>query len=277
MDDLVWEERPVLLRPAAVIAFEGWGDAGGSASGAAEVLLDQLAGFRFARIESERFFDFQATRPLIELDETGTRSIDWPDTEFHAVSTADRDLVVITGVEPHAMWKTYCSGVVEVLRALGVEEVVTLGAFIGEVPHSLPVPLIGVSNQPDLLDEHNLLASGYEGPTGIIGVLNSLLAEEGFTVLSVWAAVPHYLTSQDYPPGALALLDKVLDFVGVGLDRSDLVEAAQDFKREVDEAIDDPEMRSYVSELETQALVEEGGNDPGEQLLDEIERFLRDS
>lgn len=277
MEDLVWEERPVLLRPAAVIAFEGWGDAGGSASGAADVLLDQLAGFRFACLESERFFDFQATRPLVELDETGTRSIDWPDTEFHAVSTADRDLVIVTGVEPHAMWKTYCAAVAEVLKALGVEEVVTLGAFIGEVPHSLPVPLIGVSNRPELLEEHHLLASGYEGPTGIIGVLNSYLAGEGFTVLSVWAAVPHYLTSQEYPPGALALLDKVLDVVGVGLDRSELVEAAQEFRREVDEAIDDPEMRSYVSDLETQAMADESGTDPGEALLDEIERFLRDS
>lgn len=277
MEDLVWEERPVLLHPAAVIAFEGWGDAGAAASGAVDALLDQLAGFRFATIDCERFFDFQVARPLIEVDETGTRSIDWPDTEFHALSAADRDLVIVTGIEPHAMWKSYCAGVIEVLKEMNVELVVTLGAFIGEVAHSLPVPLIGVSNDPQLLEDHRLMASGYEGPTGIVGVLNDALASAGFKTVSVWAAVPHYLSSQEYPPGALALLEKTIEIVGIGLDKSDLTTAAEEFRREVDDAIDDPEMRSYVSELETQALAEETGPDPGDRLVDEIERFLRDS
>ncbi len=277
MEDVVWEERPVLLDPVAVIAYEGWGDAGESASGAAGSLLDQLAGFRFATIDPERYFDFQVARPLVELDETGTRNIEWPDTEFHAVSASSRDLVVVTGMEPHTMWKTYTAQVIAVLRELGVSEVLTMGAFIGEVAHSVPVPLVGVSNEPEMIETHNLIASGYEGPTGIIGVLNAALAADGFTVLSVWAAVPHYLTSQEYPPGALALFDKIVEFTGIDVDRSELALAADDFKREVDEAIDDPEMRSYVADLESQALADDSGADPGERLLDEIERFLRDS
>lgn len=277
MDDLVWEEQPVLLDPAAIIAFEGWGDAGGSASGVAETLMDQLAGYRFAHIDAERFFDFQVVRPIVELDEQGMREIEWPDTEFHALATTERDIVLITGVEPHARWKSYCRAVVEGLRRAGINQVVTLGAFIGEVAHSLPVPLIGVTNQPELLDRYQLLASGYEGPTGIIGVLNVALAEAGFSVISVWAAVPHYLTSQEYPPGALALLDKTADILGLALDRSELVQMAESFRAEVDEAISDPEMRSYVSDLEIQGLADETGTGPAERLVNEIERFLRES
>lgn len=274
MQDLYWEERPVLLDPVAVIAFEGWGDAGAAASGAADVLLDQLAGFRFACIDSERFFDFQATRPMVEIDETGARSIEWPDTEFHAMSTVDRDLVVVTGLEPHTRWKTFCSYVLRVLTELGVRQVITVGAFIGEVPHSLPVPLVGVSNQPELLEAHHLMPSGYQGPTGIIGVLNTILAEAGLSVVSVWAAVPHYLTSHEYPPGSLALLDKMAEIGRFRIDRSELVQLADEFRREVDEAIDDPDMRSYVSELETQVLADE--SESSGNLLDEIERFLRE-
>lgn len=275
MSGLVWEEKPVLLDPVAVIAFEGWGDAGASASGVTDYLLDQLAGFRFAYLDSEEYFDFQATRPMVELDETGTRVIEWPDTEFHAVSAPDRDLVVVTGVEPHTRWKTFCGKLVDVLRSVGVRTVITLGAFIGEVPHSLPVPLIGIGSRPELLDRYGLAMSGYEGPTGIVGVLNTILAEADLTVVSVWAAVPHYLTSHEYPPGTLALLDKVAEIARFGVDRSELVELSADFRREIDDAIADPEMKSYVSELENQVLAEEVGS--GDDLLDEIERFLRDT
>lgn len=275
-DEVRWEEQPFLRNPAALIAFQGWGDAGSASSMALDYLLDGLAGYRFASIDPDDYFDFQVARPIVEFDEEGVRSLDWPDTDFHAVTLPDRDLVIVTGVEPHNRWKAFCGRVSAVLKEVGVSEVVALGAFIGQVPHTLPVPLVGSSTEPGAIERHQLFASEYEGPTGIIGALTDTLARDGFHTLSVWAAVPHYISSQEYPPGALALLDKALEIVEVRVDVSELQQAALEFRDDVDQAMNDPEMQSYVAELESQALTEEtGSDDPGEQLLDEIEKFLR--
>lgn len=278
MDNVVWEEQPVLNDPIAVIAFQGWGDAGSSASMTADFLIDALAGFRFARVDPDEFFDFQVRRPFVELDEEGRRQIDWPDIVFHALSAPGlgRDLVVVTGDEPHARWKAFGGSVGRILTAVGVKEVVTLGAFIGQVPHTLPVPVIGVSDDPSILEEYQLFPSDYEGPTGIVGVLNSLLGSQGFTVTSLWAAVPHYLANQDYPPGGAALLDRVLDITGLRIDTSELVEEAAEFRSQVDVAVRDSDLEEYVEGLEAETLTGDVEADPAEKLVEEIERFLND-
>ena len=157
-----------------------------------------------------------------------------------------------------------------------MQDVVTLGAFSGQVPHTLPVPLIGIASDPDLLEPNQLFESDYEGPTGIIGVLNVALANRGMTTMSVWAAVPHYLANQEYPPGALALLDKALEVAEIELDTSDLQVDAVDFRSKVDEAVEDSELREYIDDLEAESLTGEEGVDPAERLVEEIERFLND-
>jgi proteasome assembly chaperone (PAC2) family protein len=278
MDQVIWEERPALRRPVAVIAFEGWGDAGSASSIAVDHLIETLAGFRFARIDPDEYYDFQVRRPTVEIDDGGTRQIEWPDLVFHALSPpgADRDVVVLTGDEPSARWKAFTRVVADVLHQVGVTEVITLGAFIGQVPHTLPVPLIGVASDPDLLEEHQLQPSEYEGPTGMIGVLNQALAAEGLTVVSVWAAVPHYLSNQDYPPGALALLDKALELIGIGLDTSELMVDAAEFRDQVDQAVQDSDLRDYIEGLEAESLTGDETVDPAERLMEEIERFLND-
>lgn len=280
MDSVIWEGRPQLQHPVALIAFEGWGDAGSSSSMAVDHILGVLETERFAVIDSDEFFDFQVRRPVIELDDDGARGLLWPDTEFHAVSLpgANRDLVLVIGHEPHARWKAFARAVVEVLQAVGVRNVVSMGAFMGQVPHTLPVPLVGVTTDPALLTEHHLFASGYEGPTGIVGVLNQALVGAGFETVSLWAAVPHYLTNQDYPPGGLALLDKAMEILGISLDTGELTAAAAEFRRQVDDALEDSDLRSYVEELEDQTMGDDVGiDDPGAQLVQEIERFLKDS
>ncbi|MDH3247404.1 MAG: PAC2 family protein [Acidimicrobiia bacterium] len=278
MDRLIWEQRPTLRNPIALMAFEGWGDAGESSSMAVRHLIDEFDAERLAIIDCDDFFDFQVRRPEIELDHEGTRDVRWPDCEVWAVRPfgSERDLVIVTGHEPHTRWKAFCRDVVTVLDTLGVGIAVTMGAFIGQVPHTLPVPLVGSSSRPDLLERHSLFTSGYEGPTGIVGVLNSVLNDAGFETLSVWAAVPHYLSNQEYPPGGLALLDKVLEIMDLRVDTSELTIAAAEFRQQVDDALADSEIIDYVQELESHSLTGDDSVDPAELLVEEIERFLED-
>lgn len=278
MDRLIWEQRPNLRDPIAILAFEGWGDAGESSSMAVRHLIDEFEADRLAVIDSDDFFDFQVRRPDIELDHEGTRAVVWPETEIWAVRPfgSERDLVLITGHEPHTRWKAFCRDVVTVLDTLGVSIAVTMGAFVGQVPHTLPVPLVGSSSRPDLLERHSLFTSGYEGPTGIVGVLNSFLNDSGYETVSVWAAVPHYLSNQEYPPGGLALLEKVLEIMDLRIDVSELTIASADFRQQVDDALADSEIVDYVQELESHSLTGDDAVDPAELLVEEIERFLED-
>jgi hypothetical protein len=271
MPSLQWLEKPILRDPVALIAFEGWGDAGESASQAAAEFLDKLDASLFAIIDPDEHFDFQVRRPIIELDSTGIRAISWPRNELYAIKGGDQDVVLVIGEEPHYRWKGFTRDLVDALKSVGVTRAVTLGAFIGQVAHTLPVPLVGSATKPDTLAIHGLLPSGYEGPTGIVGVLNHALGNAGIDVLSVWAAVPHYLSNQEYPPATEALAIKASELVGVSLDIGDLTSASRQFLSTVDSAIEgNTELERYVSRLE-----EDADSDDSDRLVDEIEKFLR--
>jgi hypothetical protein len=271
MASLQWLDRPILQDPVALIAFEGWGDAGEAASQAASEFLDKLDGELFAVIDPDDHFDFQVRRPIVELDSMGVRSISWPRNELYAVRGAERDMVVLLGEEPHYRWKSFTNDVVEVMQVIGVQRTVTLGAFIGQVAHTLPVPLVGSANRPDDLSIHGLVPSGYEGPTGILGVLNHALGNNGVDVISVWAAVPHYLSNQEYPPATEALALKASELCGVSIDVGDLASASRQFLSTVDAAIEgNTELEEYVERLE-----QEADDDRGDRLVEEIEKYLR--
>lgn len=274
MAALKWHDRPFLADPVALIAFEGWGDAGESASQAAATFVEHFDSQLLASIDPDEHFDFQVRRPMVEVDSSGTRSISWPSNELHLIRGSERDVVVVLGEEPNYRWKAFIAEIVEALQSLGVKRAVTLGAFIGQVAHTLPVPLVGSATRPDTLTMHGLMPSGYEGPTGIVGVLNHALGSAGIDVISVWAAVPHYLSNQEYPPATEALAIKASELLGVTLDIGDLTHAARDFIATVDEALEDnDELMRYVTQLEEDAdadLVR------GDHLVEEIEDFLRD-
>ncbi len=271
MSSLQWLDRPVLNNPVALLAFEGWGDAGESASQALTEFLDKFDATLFGVIDPDDHFDFQVRRPLVELDSTGIRAITWPRNEIYMIKGGERDLVIVLGEEPHYRWKTFTNSLVDALRALGVSRAITLGAFIGQVAHTLPVPLVGSATRPDTLAIHGLLPSGYEGPTGIVGVINHALGNAGIDVISVWAAVPHYLSNQEYPPATEALAAKASELAGVSLDIGDLATATRQFLSTVESAIEgNAELEEYVARLEHDAESEDTG-----QLVDEIERFLR--
>lgn len=279
MNVVEWEERPVLRNPVAMIAFEGWNDAADAASGSVGFILDQFEDIEpFAVILPEEFYDFQTRRPQVEIADGGTREITWPVVGFYAIPLPGqpRDLVIVLGEEPHHRWLTFCDHVIEVLREVEVGEIITIGAFIGQVAHTLPVPIIGVSTDPALIERHHLLSSSYEGPTGITGVLNLACAEAGIDAVSLWAATPHYLAANENPKAMLALLNKATQIAGITLDATELAVEAGEFDSRVNQAMDESsDLSKYVHGLEESSG--EGVHPAvADQLVDEIEQFLQE-
>jgi proteasome assembly chaperone (PAC2) family protein len=284
MQPLIWESRPDGLRaPALVCAFTGWNDAGDAASAALQFLGASLGATRFATIDPEEFYDFQATRPKVSLVDGHTRRITWPEVEIHAarVPRAPRDLVLLSGAEPSMRWRTFSGIVVDLAEALGTQMVVTLGALLADVPHSRPVPITGLSSDEALVRRLALPATSYEGPTGIVGVLHAACQEAGMPTASLWASVPHYVAAAPNPKAALALVRRLESLVGVTVDASELESAAADYERQVSLAVQsDPDVQAFVERLEAAAEEEEPRLRPqdlpsGDVLAREFQRFLR--
>ncbi|HEX2087386.1 MAG TPA: PAC2 family protein [Solirubrobacteraceae bacterium] len=284
MPPLQWESRPDGLRaPALVCAFKGWNDAGDAASAALSFVGASLGATRFATIDPEEFFDFQATRPRIRVVDGGTREITWPAVEVFAarVPRAPRDLVLVQGSEPSMRWRTFSKLVTDLAEALGTQLVVSLGALLADVPHSRPVNITGISSDPALVTRLNVSAAAYEGPTGIVGVLHAACAEAGIPTASLWASVPHYVAAAPNPKAALALVRHLEQLVGVSVDAGELESAAADYERQVNLAVQsDPDVQAFVERLEQAVREEEGGVGPqdlpsGDVLAREFQRFLR--
>jgi predicted ATP-grasp superfamily ATP-dependent carboligase len=283
MQPLIWDRRPDGLRaPAMVCAFQGWNDAGDAASSAVSFLASALDARRFARIDSEEFYDFQANRPCIRFAEDETREISWPTVEIFEASAprAPRDLVLVQGVEPSLRWRAFASHLVDLAEALGVQVVVSLGALLGDVPHTRPVAMSGHASDAALLERLGIQASSYEGPTGIVGVLHTACAQAGLPSASLWAAVPHYVAAAANPKAALALLRRVEVLIGVSVDVSELESSAVDYERQVGLAVrSDPDIQAFVERLEQAADSEEQDLPEdvpsGEILASEFQRFLR--
>jgi predicted ATP-grasp superfamily ATP-dependent carboligase len=284
MQPLIWEHRPDGLRaPALVCAFTGWNDAGDAASAALQFLGASLGATRFARIDPDDFFDFQATRPKVTLTDGRTRRIEWPEVEIYAarVPRAPRDLVLLQGAEPSMRWRGFCRLVVDLAEALGTQLVVTMGALLADVPHSRPVPITGLSSDDALVERLGLQPTSYEGPTGIVGVLHAACQEAGVPTASLWASVPHYVAAAPNPKAALALVRKLESLVGVSVDAEELERSAADYERQVSLAVQsDPDVQAFVERLERAAEEEEQEMGPqdlpsGDVLAREFQRFLR--
>jgi predicted ATP-grasp superfamily ATP-dependent carboligase len=265
-----------------VCAFKGWNDAGDAASSAVSFLAGALGASRFARLDSEEFYDFQANRPCIRLGEHDQREITWPTVEIFEAQAprAPRDLVLVQGFEPSMRWRTLSAGLIDLAEALGVQLVVTLGALLGDVPHTRPVAMTGHASDGSLMQRLGISPSSYEGPTGIVGVLHAACSQAGLPSASLWAAVPHYVAAASNPKAALALLRRAEGLIGVAVDVSELESAAADYERQVGLAVQsDPEIQAFVERLE-QAADSEGGGSPtevpsGDMIAREFQRFLR--
>jgi proteasome assembly chaperone (PAC2) family protein len=283
LQPLQWEHRPDGLRaPALVCAFKGWNDAADAASSAITFVGTALGAQRFATIDPEEFYDFQATRPRVKLVDGQAREIVWPAVElFEArVPRAPRDLILLSGSEPSFRWRTFCKLIVELAEVLGTQLVVTLGALLADAPHTRPVSVTGLTSDPALVARLGLAPSSYEGPTGIVGILHAACQQAGLPSASLWAAVPHYIAATPNPKAALALVRKLEGLVGVAVDASDLEHAAADYERQVNVAVQsDPDVQAFVERLE-QAAGADADDEPGqlpsgETIARDLQRFLR--
>jgi proteasome assembly chaperone (PAC2) family protein len=278
MASLAWEQRPELRRPVLVAGFEGWNDAASAASEAAGWLTRQFGATKMASMDPEEHFDFQSARPTVELVDGVTRDLTWPANEFFAVPVDARDLVVLRGVEPNLRWPSFCREVLGVASETGCEMVVTLGALLADVPHTRPVRVTGATTDPELMASLHLQRSRYEGPTGIVGVLHDTARATGVASASLWAPVPHYVSTPPNPLATRALLDRLAQLLGTAFELGDLDELSQAWQTRVDEVVSqDDDVRSYVGQLEERYDTEAETDIPsGEGLADEVEQFLRD-
>jgi proteasome assembly chaperone (PAC2) family protein len=286
MQPLIWDRRPTGLRaPAMVCAFEGWNDAGDAASGAVAFISTALGARRFAHIDAEQFYDFQANRPRIRLiADEHRREIEWPSVDIYEaiVPDAPHDLLLVRGIEPSLRWRTFSTLIVELAEALGVQLLITLGALLADIPHTHPVTMTGFASDPALLERlgpHR--SSDYDGPTGIVGVLHAAAAAANLPSVSLWASVPHYVAAAPSPKAALALVHRLESMVGVSVDTAELVQDAADYERQVGLAVSsNPDVQAFVERLERDALDDE---EPlsledlpsGDLLASEFQRFLR--
>jgi proteasome assembly chaperone (PAC2) family protein len=282
MQPLQWDHRPDGLRaPALVCAFKGWNDAADAASSALTFVGEALGARRFATIDPEEFYDFQATRPRIKLIDGQTRGIEWPEVQlFEAkVPRAPRDLLLLSGSEPSFRWRGFTTMIVELAEVLGVQLVVTLGALLADVPHTRAISVTGLASDPILVQRLGLTQSSYEGPTGIVGVLHGACQTAGLPSASLWAAVPHYIAAAPNPKAALALVRKLEGLVGVAVDATELESAVTDYERQVNAAVQsDPDVQAFVERLETAARAQEDEGDDlpsGESIARDLQRFLR--
>jgi predicted ATP-grasp superfamily ATP-dependent carboligase len=275
------ERRPSLRRPVLIAAFRGWNDGAQGASLATSFLAQSWEARRFADLDPEEFFDFQATRPHVALEDGLTRRIDWPETVFYhgEIPGLDRDAVLTLGIEPNLRWRTFSDEVVELARDLGVELVVTLGALLADVPHTRPAPVTGSASDTKLVEELGLASSRYEGPTGIVGVIHDACRRAEVPSASLWAAVPHYASLAASPKAALALCTRLADLLGTEFELDDLERASAAYEAQVSEAVaSDEETEAYVRQLEERrdALGDALDVPSGETLAAELTRFLRE-
>ena len=269
-----------LNNPVIITAFEGWNDAGEAATTAVKYFQDRFSAIKVGAIESEEFFDFTISRPVIEIPDKH-REIIWPATEILTAKMFDskHDLVIIVGHEPQLRWRTFTEQVIEVTSLIESHMVVTLGSLLTDIPHSRPVKVFGSSDDSELAKRLNLPPSTYEGPTGIVGVINSVLREKEIPSMSLWAGVPSYVSGAHSPKAALALVERLADVLEIGISCTDLEIASAAYERQINELVaEDMDTAEYVNQLEEDfdhnSEVNEEDSNP-ELLVSEVEDFLR--
>lgn len=276
--ELTWYDMPELRRPLLLIAFEGLFDAASAASSALEWIRERGDSTEIAMIDPENFFNFTEARPSVRFDHSGERVIDWPVNEVYSVATdSGRDLVVLTGVEPHLRWSSFARHVVEVARRTRAEMVVTVGAFVGMVPHTRPFAVTGSAAHPELARRLNLTPPTYQGPTGLIGVIVEQMERANIPAISLRVEVPHYVPGAPNPKATRALLRRLEQTTGVSTGYEELDGEVTEWLQRVDQAVAaDDESREYVERLEEQADSNEELLPSGDDLAGELEAFLRE-
>ncbi len=288
-----WIAEPSLTRPVLLSAFTGWNDAGDAASTAVRTMIESWGASALAEIDPDGFTDFATVRPQVRLDDDHHRSIVWPTVGVWSASLPGTDVILVLGPEPALRWRLFCEQLVGVAERFDVSMALSLGALLADVPHSRPVPLIGTATDDTMMERFELQRSEYEGPTGIVGVLQDALQRDGRSTASLWAAVPGYASQIPSPKASMALVERACSMIGTPAPLNRLAPAAAEYDARVASLIgDDDDMVEYLHRLEQ--IADDGASvdysddddqldapdltealDP-DALVEEVERFLRD-
>ncbi|NBY51830.1 MAG: PAC2 family protein [Actinobacteria bacterium] len=268
----------VLRDPIMIAAFEGWNDAGESATGAVSHLLTVWTHQQLAITDPEEYYDFQVNRPSIRVDAKVVREIIWPNTIVYAVSTPhlSNDFLIVKGIEPSMRWRRFADELLDLADDYEVKLLITMGALLADAPHSRPISVTGSGSHPDVAERLGVEISRYEGPTGIVGILQDAANRRDLDAVSLWAAVPHYVSTPPSPKASLALVNALEDFLEISIAQGDLPDRAKTWEEQVDHmAAEDSEVGDYVKQLENSKDANEIPELSGELLAREVERFLR--
>lgn len=272
------ERWPELRNPVLVAAFEGWNDAGDAATGAIEHLELTWDATPLAELDPDEYYDFQVNRPTVSLVDGVSRRITWPTTRLSVCRPegADFDLILVRGIEPNMRWRNFCGEILDMVRDMGVQMVVTLGALLSDAPHTRPTPVSGTSYDAESATRFGLEGSRYEGPTGIVGVLQDACVAAGIPAISFWAAVPHYVAQPPNPKATIALLHRVEEVLDIPVPLGELPTQADEWQKLVDEmAEEDSDVAEYIRNLEERDDAGEMRETSGEVIAREFERYLR--
>lgn len=267
-----------LRNPIMIAAFEGWNDAGESATGAISHLLTVWTHQQLALMDPEDYYDFQVNRPNIRVDEKVVREIIWPNTIVFAVTTPqlENDFLIVKGIEPSMRWRRFADELLDLADDYEVSLLITMGALLADTPHSRPISVTGSGAHPDVAERLGVEISRYEGPTGIVGVLQDAANRRDLDAVSLWAAVPHYVSTPPSPKASLALVNALEDFLEISIAQGDLPDRALAWVKQVDQmAAEDTEVGDYVKQLEKSKDANDLPELSGEVLAREVERFLR--
>lgn len=269
-----------------VIAFGGWSDAGEAATGVITHLLATLGDSEnegveaelIAEVDSEDYYDFQVNRPLIFVDGSMIRSLTWPGVQVFGLRNpeGERDFVLVRGVEPSMRWRSFASELLDLADDLEVELVITLGSMLADTPHTRAIPVSGTGAHPDIAARLGVEVSRYEGPTGILAVIQDGCVRRGIDAIALWAAVPHYANASPSPKATLALVNGLEDFLEISLPQGTLPDLAITWENAVTEMVkEDSDIEEYIKTLEESKDANEISDESGEELAREVERFLR--
>ena len=272
------DDLPRLTDAVAVVAFEGWNDAGDAATGAVEHLELIWDATPLAALDPEDYYDFQVNRPTVSLVDGVSRRLEWPTTRISVARPpdGDRHVVLIRGIEPNMRWRSFCDELIELCQDLGVPTVVALGALLADTPHTRPTPVSGSAYDAESAAQWGVETSRYEGPTGILGVFQDACVRAGLPAISFWAAVPHYVSQPPSPRATVALLQRVEEVLELTVPLGALPKQAEDWVTTVDEmASEDEEVVEYVRSLEERATEVDLSQASGDSIAREFERYLR--
>jgi len=269
---------PQLRSPIMVLAFSGWNDAGEAASAALEHLASIWPVQAIGEFDTEEFYDYQNNRPIVSVDESFNRSLTWPTTTVRGVSLPnyDRDLILVSGVEPSLKWRSFVGQLLDLGEDLDISMVVCLGSLLADVPHTRPIPVTATAARPEFGERLGLEMSRYEGPTGILGAIQDACNQREIDALSIWAAIPHYVSSPPCPKATLSLLNHLEDLLELSIDLGELPEDAKAWEIGVDQlSQEDSEIADYVKSLEESKDEADLPEATGEAIAREFERYLR--